>query len=136
MDREQRFPLIGATATGAAAVVLIAALTLTACASGEGSGPATVEEARAFVEETEADLLDHWIKSERAAWVQANFITEDTQAIAADANKDLIAAGMELAVAATRFDGLELPEDVARKLKLLKLALVMPAPRDAQVPPP
>ena len=48
---------------------------------------------------------------------------------AADANKDLIAANVEYAVEATRFDGPVLPEDVARKLKLLKRSLSLPAPR-------
>ena len=66
--------------------------------------------------------------------MQANFITDDTEKIAADANKDLIAATMELAKAATRFDGLELPPELRRKLTLLKLApLPLPAPSDPKL---
>ncbi len=66
--------------------------------------------------------------------MQATYITDDTERIAAEANKDLIAATVEYAVEATRFDGLALPEDVARKLKLLKLSLSLPAPRDPKMP--
>ena len=49
----------------------------------------------------------------RADWVQTNFITDDTEKIAAEANKDLIAATMELAKAATRFDGWRCPRSCA-----------------------
>src|SRR5574341_2516363 len=35
-------------------------------------------------------------------------------------------------MAATRFDGLPLPRDVARKLSLLKLSLTLPAPSEAK----
>ena len=88
----------------------------------------TASEARAFLEQAEGHLLELWIKASRASWVQANFITEDTERLAAGANKDVIAAVTELAHAATRFDGLDLPDDVARRLKLLKLSLTLTAP--------
>jgi peptidyl-dipeptidase A len=97
-------------------------------------GPPTAEEARQFVARAEERLLELSNKAGRAAWVQANFITEDTEKISADANKDLIAASMELAKAATRFDALKLPDDLSRKLKLLKLAAVpLPAPSDPKL---
>ena len=35
--------------------------------------PATVEEARAFTDSAEKKLLDLWIKSSRASWVQQTF---------------------------------------------------------------
>src|SRR5688572_5453648 len=68
--------------------------------------PSTVE-AQAFVGSAEKRLLDLWIRADRASWVQNNFITEDTERIAAQAQKDVIAATTELAVAATRFDKLD-----------------------------
>ncbi|MGB9333853.1 MAG: M2 family metallopeptidase, partial [Candidatus Acidiferrales bacterium] len=95
------------------------------------STPATVEEARAFTDSAEKKLLDLWIKSSRASWVQQTFITDDTQRIAADADLAVKSATAELAAEARRFDGLKLPEDVARKLKLLRLSVDIPAPRDA-----
>ena len=100
-----------------------------ACRKGDQTQdrPSTAE-AQAFVESAEKRLLDLWIRADRASWVQNNFITEDTERIAAQAQKDVIAATTELAVSATRFDKLDLPYDVARKLKLLKLSLTLPAP--------
>jgi len=93
--------------------------------------PATVEEARAFTDSAEKKLLDLWIKSSRASWVQQTFITDDTQRIAADADLAVKSATAELAAEARRFDGLKLPDDVARKLRLLRLSVDIPAPRDA-----
>ena len=48
--------------------------------------------------------------------------------IAADAQSDLAAAVTELALGARRFEGLQLPDEDARKLKLIKLQLAAPAP--------
>jgi len=90
----------------------------------------TAEEAKQFLADAEKRLLDLWIQRDRAAWVQANFITDDTELLSARANEETIAANVELAKAATRFDGLELPAETARKLELLKLALTLPAPSD------
>ncbi len=68
--------------------------------------------------------------SSAPSWVQSNFITDDTEALSALANERMIAGTMRLAAEATRFDGLALPPDVARKLKLIKLSIVTPAPAD------
>ncbi len=68
-------------------------------------------EAQSFVEAAEARLLELWIERDRAEWVQATYITDDTELLAAQANERLIAAAVELAKEATRFDGLQLPED-------------------------
>jgi peptidyl-dipeptidase A len=95
------------------------------------AAPPTVEDAAAFVERAEARFLTAVVEAERAAWVQQNFITDDTELIASQAEQKLIATIVELAGEATRFDALDLPYDVARKLKLLKLWLSKPAPDDA-----
>src|SRR4051812_48744872 len=115
--------------------VLVALLALPGAARAQpASGAPTVAEARAFVEAAEARLYDLGTKAGRAAWAQANFITDDTERIASDLNKDLIAASMELAKGATRFDRLTLPPDLDRKMKLLKLAPIpLPAPTDPKL---
>jgi len=95
------------------------------------SARVTVAEARAFVDAAEKRLLDIWIKDYRAQWLQQTFITDDTERIAADADQAANAATTELATQATRFDKLKLPQDVARKLTLLRLSLDLPAPRNA-----
>jgi len=83
---------------------------------------------QAFLEQAQKELLELSIKAGRAQWVQSNFITDDTQALAADANDALIAATTQLAVKAKNYDGAKLPFDAERQLKLLKLSLPMPAP--------
>ncbi len=117
--------------TGILILLAVAVSASTALGAGEqATTKPTVAEAQAFVEQAEKRLLELSIKADRASWVQLNFITDDTEQMAAEARKDVIAATTELALAATRFDGLDLPYDVARKLKLLKLSLTLPAPRD------
>ena len=112
--------------------VTVAAQTSPAALKGKvASAGATVAEARAFVDAAEKRLLDIWIKDYRAQWLQQNFITDDTERIAADADQAANAATTELAAQATRFDKLKLPRDVARKLTLLRLSLDLPAPRNA-----
>jgi peptidyl-dipeptidase A len=91
---------------------------------------ATPDEARKFVDEAEARLLELSNENNRADWVKSTYITDDTEILAAQANQRAISATVSYAKAAPRFDGLRLPEEVARKLKLLKLALTLPAPSD------
>ncbi len=96
------------------------------------SGAPTPEEAARFVADAEARLLAAWIRAERAAWVQANFITEDTQAIAAEAQAELLRLTGDLARRTARFDGLELPAELRRKLTRIKLSLPLAAPPDPE----
>jgi len=116
--------------------VTVACLAL-AAAAGPGTAPPvraaapTVDEARTFLEGANARLLDLANRSGRASWVQATYINDDTGAIAAEAGEALLAEGVALAKEATRFDALDLPPDLARQMKLLKLALVLPAPSDS-----
>jgi peptidyl-dipeptidase A len=111
-------------------MMLITGLAPAARAGNENSQP-TVEEARAFVDEAESRLRAAWLKSSRADWVAATYITVDTEQISADASKEVLALTKELATRATRFDSLQLPAGVARKLALLKLSLALPPPSDS-----
>lgn len=91
-------------------------------------GKATVAEAEKFIADAEKLLFALSVKTSRADWVKSTYITDDTETLSAEANRDLIAATTELAEQSRRFDGLSLPPGVARKLKLLKLSLTLPAP--------
>lgn len=100
-------------------------------APAPGQGPATVEEAVAFSKEVDAGLRKVWVQQARADWINMNFITDDTDGLAADAQKATMEYVGKSIKAGTRFDQLQgLPPDVARQLKLLKLATVLPAPDD------
>jgi len=56
---------------------------------------ATPEEVKKFLENAEQDLFDLGKKASRAGWVQENFITVDTEGIAADANEAANTAATE-----------------------------------------
>ena len=94
------------------------------------SGSATKDEAEKFLADTEKRLLDLNIKAGRADWVKSTFITDDTESMAAEANDNLIAATTELAEQARRYENVDLSPESKRKLKLLKLSLTLPAPKD------
>lgn len=98
------------------------------CAGGGPGGGASVADAEKFIQEAEKRYLAAAIKDGRASWIQSTYITDDSEIIAAEARDALTATIKELAEEARKFDGLTLPEDVARKLKLLKLATPLPAP--------
>ena len=93
---------------------------------------ATAEEAARFVTDAEKRLAELNIATNRAQWVAANFITDDTQYLAAKENERLISAGVELAKEAARFDAVNLPYDERRKLNLIKLNLTSPGPADPE----
>ena len=83
---------MAATVRGLAVLLLAASLTPAVAGSG-----ATIETAQRFVDDAEAQLLELWIARERAAWVKANFITRDTEAIEAAQFERLMAVTAELA---------------------------------------
>lgn len=105
---------------------------LTSCTGTGGPGNSTAKgtaaEAEKFIADAEKRLLDLSIEYARADWVKSTYITDDTEALSAEKHKEVIATVTELAEQSRRFDGVELPSDVARKLRLLKLSLTLPAP--------
>lgn len=113
-------------------VVLSVGLMLMSCTDNPNSpsGSATRDEAEKFLGDAEKRLLDLSIKGQRADWVKSTFITDDTESLAAEANDNLIAATTELAEQARRYEKVDLPAESKRKLKLLKLSLTLPAPKD------
>jgi peptidyl-dipeptidase A len=109
-------------AASAAAVLLIAA------GSAAAQGQPTAADAKAFVEQAEARLATINEYAARASWVRANFITEDTQWLEAKASAEQNELATRLAMEAARFNAVKVDPVTARKLKLLKLYIVSPAP--------
>ena len=93
----------------------------------------TVAEAEQFMSKAEERLAELNIKGNQANWIHENFITEDTEAIAAAVNDEITAVTTELVEQAKRFDGLKMPAELERKFLLLKLQLVAPAPKDPKL---
>ncbi len=95
------------------------------------AGP-TASEAIEFVAGAEEKLAKLGQHNERMAWVLSNFITEDTEILAAAAGEKFTAAQVEIASEAARFNDTEdLDYDTSRKLNMLKSGIVIPAPMDA-----
>ena len=93
---------------------------------------ATKSDAVAFVAEAEKELAGLGQASERMTWVLRNFITEDTELLAAKFAEELTAAQVEFAARAANFIHVEgLDYDTHRKLNMLRSGIPVPAPRDA-----
>jgi peptidyl-dipeptidase A len=93
----------------------------------------TVAAAEQFMNKAEARLAELSVKGNQANWIHENFITDDSEAIAAAVNDEQTAVTTELVEQAKRFDGLKMPADLERKFLLLKLQLVAPAPKDPKL---
>ena len=105
-------------------------LALMSCTDNPNSPSGTGNDAERFLADAEKRLLDLNIKAARADWVKSTFITDDTEALAAAANEAVIGATTELAEQSRRYENTNLSPEGKRKLKLLKLSLTLPAPKD------
>ena len=104
-------------------------MAVTAVASA--CGGANSDSAAKFMAQVESDLDKQSVRSAQAAWVAANFITEDTEALSADNQSRIAMSIQRYAMDARRFDNLDLPDDLRRKFLLLKLSLTAPPPSDS-----
>jgi peptidyl-dipeptidase A len=126
------FALLVAVACGGPSSRAKRPLGAEAMGGSESSAP-TAEEARAFIDEVETQLRRLWVARDRASWVNENFITDDTEALAADAEDATAGYVGEAIRRSRRFEAIRtaLPPDVRRKLYLLSTAQTIPAPSDA-----
>jgi peptidyl-dipeptidase A len=95
------------------------------------SAPLTLAEARRFIDAAEHELAARVLPVNRAAWVAANFITDDTEALSAWFQTDFGIAARRLATSAARFDRVRMPDELRRRFLLLKLQLSAPPPADS-----
>jgi peptidyl-dipeptidase A len=89
----------------------------------------TPAEAKAFIDKAEADLaaLSQYVN--RASWVRATYITEDTMWLEAKAGAEATELATKLAIDAARYDRTAVDPVTRRKLDILTRALVAPAPQ-------
>jgi peptidyl-dipeptidase A len=90
--------------------------------------PATLDDAREFLSAAEAQLTEVYEYASRISWVQANFINFDTNWLAARVSADTTELTVSLANETKRFEHLRLPEDLARKMNILRTGITLPAP--------
>lgn len=90
----------------------------------------TVEKAKAFVAEAEAQYKDLGERAGHVYWVQANFVTHDSNWLAAKTGEEVTALGVKNAKEASRYRTLALDDDTKRKIDFLRRGLTLPAPED------
>jgi len=112
--------------------LLLVLLFAAAGSPGAAQAPdSTVAAARRFLDGAERELAVKNVQLSRATWIAENFITHDTELLAADAEADFAEALKRLVRDARQFDGAALPAEERRRLLLLKLQLPAPAPPDS-----
>jgi peptidyl-dipeptidase A len=111
----------------------LSVLLLAALAAGCGSPQqATPEEAAAFVDRLNKDFRRIGDESAAAGWVQATYITEDTQLLNARATERYLELVSRAVKESRRFDGVKMDEATARTLERLRLGVSAPAPDDPE----
>jgi len=93
--------------------------------------PATAEGVAAFIAEAETTMTELLERAARIQWTRATNITFDTMWLESKVNAEFTETQVRLANQAAAFNEVQVPDDVRRKLNLLKLAIVLPAPTRA-----
>jgi peptidyl-dipeptidase A len=112
---------------------LVLALSILAAACGGSettAAPKSADDARQFLTSVNNTMLKLGIEAAQAGWVAQNFITEDTEALDARSNQQVIEAVARYAKEAAAYNDIQVPPDARRQLDLLKLSLVMVTPSD------
>ena len=87
------------------------------------SATVTAADADRFLADANQTLLRLGIEEQRARWVAENFITTDTEALAARANQIYVRGLARCAKESVKFDHVDVSPDARRQLQLLKVAL-------------
>ena len=111
---------------------LAAALFVMPAAAQTGTKPGakpTAAEADAYVAAVEKEAAELSVPAQQTAWVNATYITDDTDALAARSGAELTEKAVQWAKGAARFNGVGgVSGDTRRKLDLLKNGVGLPAP--------
>ena len=121
-------PIRSRLLAGFAAAALMAGVA--ACSVSAPSATVTGADADRFLADANQTLLRLGIEEQRASWVAENFITTDTEALAARADQIVSEASARLAKESVKFDHVDVSPDARRQLQLLKVALTVAAPAD------
>jgi len=86
------------------------------------------EEAKAFLDKVEAELLTLTVDASRGDWIKSTYITDDTETLAAKLDERLINATVKFAKESTEYSRFALAPQLERKLKLLRNSLTLATP--------
>ena len=121
--------MIRLTSLAALAAALAAAPATAQPAPAPAVAAPTAQAADAFVADAEKQLAVMSVPSAQIAWVNATFITDDTDALAAAAGAKYTELAVKLAVQAAQYRKVSgLSFDTRRKLDLLLGGITLPAP--------
>lgn len=89
----------------------------------------TIADAEAFLASAEKDLFDFSVEGARVAWINATYITDDTDALAAKYGEIGTEKAVQYALEAAKYQNVAgLSAEAKRKLDILRGGLVLPAP--------
>ena len=121
--------------TGISSLALILSLAAAPAFASPAPAPAattaapTAADADAFVARAEKELAEFSTPAQQAAWINATYITDDTDAIAAKFGAEGTEMGVRFALEAAKYAGVPgLSFDTKRKIDLLRNGLTLPAP--------
>ncbi len=111
----------------------VAAALACGCASSaawaQSSAAPTAADAQAFIERAEKEGGDYIVEASRIQWINNTYITEDTDALAAQSGAEGTEMFVRFALEAAKYQNVPgLSPDVKRKLDILRQGLVLPAP--------
>jgi peptidyl-dipeptidase A len=110
----------------------ITTLSVVLCITGGialiGARKDPAEEAKAFLDKVEAELLTRTVDAGRADWIKATYITDDTEALGAKLDEQLINETVKFAKQANEHRRFALSPELDRKLKLLRNSLTLATP--------
>ena len=123
---------LASVALGAIAVALAtpaAADDHTPAAQAVAEYPMTPQGAADWIAMVERDLFDYSVRAGRVYWVNATYITQDTDAMAAAVGAEGTQKSVQYALEAARYAEIPgLDAEVSRKLDMLRNGIVLPAP--------
>jgi peptidyl-dipeptidase A len=110
------------------ATLSIPSVALAQAAPAATSAP-TVADADAFLAKAEKDLFDFSVEGAKVAWINATYITDDTDALAAKYGEIGTEKAVQYALEAAKYQNVSgLSAETKRKLDILRGGLVLPAP--------
>lgn len=97
-------------------------------AAGTSAAAPTAEDAAAFVARVEKTYAEAFEESARIAWINNTYINFDSDWLAARNGAEITRLAVDFANEAKKFNGLELPADIQRKIEFIKQGVTIPAP--------
>ena len=119
----------------AVALVILGAAALAACSrnpapASHAAAKPTADDARRFIADVDARLKQIGTEDSRAQWVNATYVDDDTDDLAARADDRQLAYLGQAIQDSRRYDGVDMDADTARQFKLLRLSSPFLPPKD------